>query len=329
MPQFNMDTLSLKHGRMVGAGPVAERMLKGGFNVNALRTNDILSKDEWKLFDDKVVEIARRRLVGVGALLSRGLRFNVANALGVTQIEWEQLGDLGPAHLSMSGVTEGDRDRLTWTLKSMPLPIFHKDFSLNIRQLTASRNNGQGVDTMQAELCTRIISEAIETLLFSGSTMSVLGGTIPGLLTEANRNTGTSANWHTNATGTEKVADLIEAIDLLSNDNMYGPYGVFVGQTAFNNLADDYKAESDKTQLARLLEIPGIEFILPSKDLTGKNILVVQLTRDVVEEVVGFQPTMVMWEGKGGLEVNFKIMAIMVPRVRSTKTGQSGIVHLS
>src|SRR5690242_7268612 len=114
LPGIQTEFLSLSRGQMVGSGPVAQRLLKTGFNINALRTNDILSKDEWKIFDDKVIEVQRRRLVGVGALLSRGLRFNLVNALGTTQIEWEQIGDLTPAHLSMSGITEGQSDRLTF-----------------------------------------------------------------------------------------------------------------------------------------------------------------------------------------------------------------------
>jgi uncharacterized linocin/CFP29 family protein len=327
--KVGIDTLRMSRGKLIGQGDVASKLLATGFNINALRTNDILQKEEWLMFDSKVIEVARKRLVGVGALLGLGLRFDVANALGVTQLQWEQMGDLGPAQVSMSGVTEGENDRLTFALKTMPLPIIHKDFNLNIRHLEASRRDGQGIDTLQAELATRIVTETIETMLFLGSSLTVLGGTIPGLTTESNRNTGTSFNWHTTGTGAEKVADLIEAITALTGDNMYGPYGVFVSNDAFNLLADDYKTESDKTQLNRLLEIAGISFILPSKDLTGKVVLVVQLSRDVVEEVVGFLPTLVMWESKGGMQVNFKVMAIMVPRVRSTKTGQSGVMHLS
>lgn len=326
-----VDVIQYNDGAWSGSGSVAQRLLKANFNVNALRTNDILRKDEWKLMDTAVISVARKRLVAVGELMSRGLRFDVSNALGTTQIEWERVGDMTPAELSMSGITHGQRDRLTFDLVSMPLPIIHKDFQLNIRHLSASRTRGQPLDTMQAQLCSRIVSEGIEELLFKGSTLTVLGGTIPGLTTETNRNTGsTSGDWEsTTTTGESKVVDLIAMIEAAHSNDMYGPYGVFVTNKAYNLLAEDYKAESDKTQLARLMEIPNIEFIRPTKDLAAGDVLLVQLTSDVVEVVNGMQPTLVQWETEGGMQFNFKVMAIMVPRVRSTKTNQSGVVHYS
>ena len=62
-------------------GPVANRLLQAGMNVNTLRTNTTLRKDEWKEIDDTVVQISRQRLVGVGDLISRGLNYPLKNAL--------------------------------------------------------------------------------------------------------------------------------------------------------------------------------------------------------------------------------------------------------
>src|SRR5690606_11808642 len=164
---------------------------------------------------------------------------------------------------------------------------------------------------------------------FKGLSMTVLGSSIAGLTTEPNRHVGAvAASWESaSTTGTSKVDDVIAMIDNAISDNMYGPYGLFVTQKACTMLADDYKAESDITQLNRLLQIPGIEFVLPSKDLAPDNIILVQLTRDVIEIVNGMQPTLVQWESHGGMQFTFKFMAIMLPRVRSTQTDQSGIVH--
>ena len=33
------------------------------------------------------------------------------------------------------------------------------------------------------------------------------------------------------------------------------------------------------------------------------------------------------WEGQGGMEVNFKVMAILVPQLRDDFNGNTGIVH--
>lgn len=334
MPASNdvqVDVLNVGQGGMSASGDVAMRLLQANMNINALRTNDVLRKDQWIELDNRVVEIARKRLVGVGALMQRNLTYNLGgNAMGITQLQWENVDEMTDADVSMSGLAESERDRLTYELKSMPLPIIHKDFQINLRNLESSRRFGTPLDMSQAEMAARVVTEKVESILFNGYNITAGGSTIYGLTTEPNRNTGANVDWESGVTtGEDKLGDVIAMIQALQDDNMYGPYGLYVTPTAYTLLAEDFKASSDKTQMQRLLEVPGLEFILPSKDL-GTNVQVMhQLTSDVAEEVIGFEPTTVMWESHGGMMLNFKVMAIMLPRVRSTKSGQSGIVHLS
>jgi hypothetical protein len=81
--------------------------------------------------------------------------------------------------------------------------------------------------------------------------------------------------------------------------------------------------------MERVLAIPGLNSVRESKDLTASNVLLVQLTNDVVDEVVGMEPTTVQWDSPGGMIVNFKVMAIMIPRVKADYVNQSGIAHYS
>lgn len=324
-----IDTITGGNGGMQATGDVARQLLQSGFNVNALRTCDVLRKDEWIQFDERLIEIAHKRLVAVAELMSRGLTYNIPNGLGTTQLEWERVSDMEGADVSMSGVTDGQRDRQVYDLQTMPLPIIHKDFNVNIRALEASRKRGIPLDTAQADQASRLVSETVEAMVFNGHTVYA-GGNIYGLANHPDRNTGVASDWELTATtGANKLADVLEMIAAAQDDNMYGPYGIFVSQTAYTLLAEDYKAESDKTQLQRLLEVPGIEFIKPSKDITDGSLFMVQLSSDVIDEVIGMQPTVVQWSTNGGMTVNFKVMAIMIPRVRSTQSGQSGVVHFT
>jgi hypothetical protein len=95
-----------------------------------------------------------------------------------------------------------------------------------------------------------------------------------------------------------------------------------------SNMGNDYKAESDKTILQRVKEIEGVgdiktSYYVPNAD----TVFAVQMTSDVVDLVNGFGPTVVQWDTLGGLQSNFKVMAIMIPRVKSTIIQQSGIIH--
>lgn len=338
MPQAVADVLSVDaNGSIEAHGSVASRLLADGFRINTLRTNAVLRKEEWIQFDTALIEVARQRLVAVGDLLSAGLRHDVPNALGTTRIEWEKVSDMDPAEVNMAGVTDGVRDRITFALDSVPLPIIHKDFRINIRALEASRRLGESLDTTQARLATRLVSEKIEDMLFNGVSLTAIGGEIFGYTTAPDRNTGTitGANgWITGTDGVDVVADVIAMMDALRADNMYGPYGLYLPIEWWGNLLDDYKTNSDKSTLSRMQELPDLSFVRPSNNLTGTaagstgdEVLLIQMTSDVVDMVVGTQPSVVQWDEMAGFIMNFKVMAIMVPRMKSDASGQSGVAH--
>lgn len=315
-------------GALNASGSVAMKLLQSNFNVEALRTQDYLTKDAWTNFDNKIIEIARQRLIGVADLIAAGLTYNVPNAMGVTRIEWERMGDMGPADLNMAGVTEGRTDSMGFDLVGMPLPIVHKDFWINIRKLEASRNSGTPLDTTQAEICARKVSERIESMLFLGDTSLGTNNQIYGYATAPDRITGsTTASWAT-ATGDQIVADVIAMIGAAKAKEMHGPFQFYVHYSAMSNLGNDYKANSDKTILQRVMEIPGVAGIKESYYVPNADtVFAIQMTSDVVDIVDGIQPTVVQWDSLGGMRQNYKVLAIMVPRVKSTIINQSGIIH--
>lgn len=326
-----IDTISVQGGNLVGHGSVANILMQNNFNVNALRSNSVLRDDEWEAMDNVLIEIGRRRLVFVQEMVSRGLTFNLPNGLGTTILEWERVSDMEPANVSMSGITEGERDILDFDLVQMPIPIIHKDFNINIRKLEASRKTGEPLDMTMVRMASTLVMEEVERMAFQGHNTRVGGAQIYGLENAPNHNVEMLDNaWSlAAATGEAKLDDLIDAIDLVQDDHFYGPYGLWVPHTAYLELHKDFKADGDKAQMQRLLDIMELEFIKPSRDLTDNNIVLQQLTADVMDMVIGMQPTIVSWESNGGMTFNFKVMAIMVPRPKSTKTGQSGIVVMS
>lgn len=316
-------------GNLGGGALVAQKLLQSGFSVNALRTNDTLRKDEWKLYDTAIVQIAKARLIGVADLVSRGLTMKLQNALGVTRVEWETDTDLTPASVSMSGIQRAQDDRVEFSLTGIPVPIIHKDFTLNIRHLEASRRSGQPLDTTMASKAGRVVAEKIEDMLWSGYTGLGSNNTIYGYTNAANRNTGSvTATWVT-ATGAQILADVLAMIAKAQADHMYGPYMLYVPIAVMTNMGNDFKSESDKSILQRIKEVEGIADVKATANLTGTNIVLVQLTPDVIQMIDGIQPTMVQWDSNGGMVTNFKILAIMLPRVRNDSEGQSGIVHYS
>jgi len=315
------------------SGTLAARLLANKMNVNALRTNSTLRKDEWKELDQTVVDIARNRLVGVNDLVSRGLVFSLGNGLGTTVLEYEDLSDMEVAQMNMDGATRGPNDRVEFSINYLPLPIVHKDFQISIRVLEASRRLGQPLDTTQAAIASRKVAEKIEEILFTGaSTYTFGGGTVYGYTDFPGRNTlPLSLAWDDSAkTGALILADVIAMKQASITDSHYGPWILYV-PTAYETLLDeDYSANYPNVTIRdRIKQINGIEDVKVADYLTAANIVLVEMAQETARIVNGLQPTTVEWQAEGGMIFHFKVMAIMVPQLRADQDGKSGIMHMS
>lgn len=327
-----------EEGLISGAsGSVAMTLLANDMNPMSLRTNATLRKDEWIQLDKAVVTIARERLNAAADLMNLGLRFNVKNALGTLVVQHETASEFTAAEITMDGVTHSSRDRQLFNLVSTPLPVIHKDFQLTARHLAASRKLDQPLDTSQAEEAMRQVAETTEGLVLNGnSTGDILGfGTSSaqmfGYTNRTGRNTvSLPLAWDDGSkTGELILVDVLAMINAAQGDRMFGPYMLYVPQLYWVELMEDFKAQSDKTILQRIKELPGILDVKPADKLGVNNIVLVQMTRSNVDMVVGMQPTVVFWETQGGMVLNFKVMSIMVPRIKLDAGGRSGVVHMS
>ena len=343
-------------------GSTAQRLLANGMNVNGLRpwidtvrmpdgsekgtgrafvnsngvaqpiANATLRKDEWKQYDEAILKAAQLRMVGIQDLQSRGLTYNITNGLGTTVLEYEDQSDIEPAQVSMDAVTRGRNDRPEFDLNYLPLPIIHKDFQINIRTLNASRTTGQSLDTTMAELATFKIMELAEQYLFQGwGTFAYGGGTIYGYTDFPALSSVTLAqNWDASGkTGAEIINDVRAMKQASINDRYYGPWMIYI-PTAYETVLDaDYVAGYPKTIRQRIEEISGILGVKVVDKLTANNVVMVQMTSNVVRLVNGLALTVVEWTTEGGMVFHFKIMLIQVPQLRADQNDRTGIVKLA
>lgn len=289
-----------------------------------------LRKDEWKLLDDAVVKAAKPRLKAVTDLRSSGLVYNVPNGMSKTILETETQSDINDASISMDALRDNANDRPLYELTSLPLPIIHKDFSFSARQIATSRNGGSPLDTTMAELAARKVAETAEKLVIgSYGTYKFGGGTIygyinfPDSLTQVI--TAPSASGWSGATLLDEVLAMRQSsVDAYH----YGPWKMYLGTSWLRYLDNDYSSlYPGITVRQRIAAIDGISSIATLDYLTGFKVLLVQQTTDVVRLVVGMDIVTVQWETQGGLQQNYKVMAIMVPQLRTDQNGRTGIVY--
>lgn len=326
-----METALINHAQqfIIGGGSPARTLVKNKMNLNSLRTNDLLRKDEWEQLDTALVDVARDRLVGINDLRSAGLTVNLGG-LGTILSQYEKISDMSAANVDIAGVTDGEKDAVTFSLVSVPVPIFHKDFSINIRRLAASsgpNSIGQSIDTTQVTVAGRKVAEMMEQVLFLGWTGGAVdGNTLYGYTTQTSINTEAGSDW---GTVTNPEVDVVDAIDELEQDNYFGPYTIYVAKTQYGELRKFHTDGSGDSVYDRLLRIPGVKTIKPADRLTATNALVIDMKKDVVDLAVGQDLTVVEWESKGGMIVNFKVMAACAPRVKANADGGSGICQIT
>ena len=163
----------------------------------------------------------------------------------------------------------------------------------------------------------------------SAATFAYGGGTIYGYRNASSRSTYTTmADWGSSGiTGTEVLKDVLNMKQKMIDDKHYGPYMIYIPTAYETVLDDDFKADSDKSIRQRVLEISGIEGIKVADKLYDDNVIMVELKPETVRMVVGFQPMMVEWTSHGGMQFEYKIMAIMVPQLRAEADKNMGLVN--
>lgn len=304
----------------------------GAPKMQAIVTNTpgTLRYQDWLTIDEAIIKVAQPQLKLWGDLVSRGLTYTIGGGMGKTVLMSENQSDINPATISMDGLRQGDNDRPIFDYVNLPLPIIHKDFSFSARQIAVSRQGGSPLDTTTAELAGRKVVEAVEKLT-SGTygTYFFGGGYIYGYTNFPSRMTKvltdpSSPGWTPSLFVDEVLAMKAQAVA----KNHRGPFMVYVSQGWDKYLDADYsQAKGDKTLRERVAAIKGIAGVETADYLDDMAVLLVEMNREVVRAVQAMPLTTVQWEVKGGLEVHYKVMCIMVPQLRVDQIGQTGLVH--
>lgn len=316
--------------------PENYKVLLSGILVNA----GTLRRDEWKSLDEAVLRIAESRLGGVQDLVSRGLTHTVGNGMGSTVMEWHDVSDALTAVATMDGVNRGENDRPVYQTNYLPLPIIHADYEINSRVLASSRMKGESIDTTMAERATRKVNLLLEQMLFTNTTYAW------GDVDDRSRNSiysyinhpdrtqvtlSTYGAWDASATtGANILASVLAMKKAAIAAFHYGPYTLYIPVGYETVLDEDYDTTTPGTTIReRILKIDKIEKVLVVDTLTAANVLLVQMTPDVVRLVRGMGLQNVEWQTEGKFLTNYKVMTIQVPQIRSDQAGSCGVVHMA
>ena len=140
-----------------------------------------------------------------------------------------------------------------------------------------------------------------------------------------------SVDWDASAkTGPDILADVLAMKQASIDAKFYGPFVLYV-PTAYETVLDeDFSTlKGDITVRDRLLRVSGIDEVKVVDTMTANTVVLVQMTADVVREVIGLPLQTVEWETNGGMITHFNVVQIMVPQIRSDQSGNCGVTVLS
>lgn len=314
-------------------GDIAHRLIANNMNIGKLRNNATLTYDAWKKIDTAVLREYQIRLQGIADLQTKGLTFQT-DGLAQTMLQYQDESDITDAEINMDGVTRTDRDRPEWDTLFLPLPIISKNFSFSAREIAASRNTGQALDTRMAEKAARKVAEKAEEILFKGASAYTYGsatesGTIRGYEDHPNRNTGNVTAAWASASGANILTDAIAMKQDAIDDRRFGPYTMYVATGIESNLDQNFTTNYATTIRQRILQIENITELKVIDQMTAGGILLVNMTSDVVRLVRGLPINTIEWSTDGGMMIHFKVMTILVPQVFKDQSNRSGVIHYS
>ena len=292
---------------------------------NAVAT---LRKDEWQELDLAVVKAARPRLRAVADIRGAGLEFNLTNGMGTTVLQFQDQSDITDARITMDGLSRSTADRPHYNLTNMPIPIIHKDFTFSAREIGTSRRGGSPLDTTTAELAGVKVAEEIEKLTLGEiASYKYGGGSVFGFTNFPGRLTKTL----TQPTSSNHATTLKEVLEMKTQSqdaNHFGPWMLYHSNAFDQFMDEDFStAKGDNTLRMRLRMIDGITDVRPLDFLTGTKLILLQMMSTTIRMIIGMEITTLQWETQGGMEVNFKVMAIILPQLRADQEGNTGIVE--
>lgn len=298
-----------------------------------------LRRDDWSRLDTVLMNARRLRLRAYSDLRAAST-YGGFDGFSTLMLENELVDDVGEAHVDFDGLTEGRGSAPTFDLEGLPLPIIHAPFSFSARRIAVSRKSGVPLSTVQAERSTRRVMETVErmtigTLLTRSYQPSNAAEyrrppRIWGYTTHPDRIQTTVSNpagggW----TPAVLVNEILGIVSAMQDEGFDGPFMVYHGKGWTRYLGQDYStAKGDNTLRERIKDIEEVSDVRKLNFMgSDLRILVIQMTEDVCQAVNGMEFSMIQWDTKGGMQKNFRVMGIQVPRIRSDINGRCGITQ--
>lgn len=285
------------------------------------KVNDaLLTQEEYQKLRQKVVKALRQKLVV--RQIFRDL-YSAPLGIGVEEFGYDKETDMSAAEVAYE-FKHFSEDIPETTRGTIKIPLLAKKFFIPRRTLAASRRLGRPLDSRSANSAAYRVANLENQLIFQGWASDGSNYDINGFYQAAGNDYSTSKDFGTAGNAIDAVSG---AIALLNNDEVYGPYTLFLNPTQFGELAASVlssgvreievvkallSAEEEGTTAPRNIrsgKIYGVPYITAGTGLLIGNV------PEFAEIVVGADADTEIWEHPDHIGTKGMVFEALVPIV--------------
>lgn len=292
--------------------------------------NGTVRHEDFLIIQDRIVEVRRRALNGIADLMAAGLTFSAP--IESQLVGFENINEFQEAKQEMNPNSYQNNDTV-FTEVFTPNPITHQSFSVPFRNSGFDYKRSLGLTES-----IRQVSERLEDTLFNGNTAIVArydGANQPiyGYTTHPNRGTGTISDWTNSANLANIVNETVEQVGAMrenQGDVANNSLIMYVSNSIWSVLQKDYKADSEKTVLNRLLDIAEIRDVKPAEKLAGVSAVLVEMEARSIELAIASDIVAVPHLKTNPMApAEFTTYAAMVHQIKKDSNDKTGVRHLT
>lgn len=200
-----------------------------------------LTDAQMTYFDTQVTDVARQMIIGRNLI---ALAPGSPLGFGVQKIDFHALVDMSAAEISMK--LSENSDVIGLTNDSLPIPVIHKEFEIDRRDLASSKRSGMPLDTTSAEASAELVAVEEDTLILQGWAPDGSTYDFDGLYQAANNDYSTSKDFGTAGNATLALKG---SIALLLADKIYPPYNMTLNSVQWSEILAPRSTSSDRTEM--------------------------------------------------------------------------------
>lgn len=195
-----------------------------------------LTEEQYQRLDTEVTDVLRSKIVGRNLI---AIAPGSPLGLGTQSIKNYIEQDMSAASIDMK-FTE-NQDSMGYTDTTLDIPIIHKEFELDYRDLLSSKRTGTPLDYANARGASAKVAALEDELIIEGT------GGYNGLYDGAGNDYSTGADF---GTAGNAIAAIKGGMALLLADKMYPPYNLTINPVQYSEIVGPRATTSDKSELA-------------------------------------------------------------------------------